>query len=156
MARRRRAERRFIAPDPRFNSVLLARFINKVMIGGEKSVAQTAVYGALERLERETNRPGLEVFEQAVRNVTPALEVRSRRVGGATYQVPTEVRPERRLSMALRWLVGSARARTGRPIAQRLYEELLDASRGQGASVRRREDLHRMAEANRAFVHYRW
>jgi small subunit ribosomal protein S7 len=156
MARRRRAERRFIAPDPRFNSVLLARFINKVMIGGEKSVAQTAVYGALERLERETNRPGLEVFEQAVRNVTPALEVRSRRVGGATYQVPTEVRPERRLSMALRWLIGSARARTGRPIAQRLYEELLDASRGQGASVRRREDLHRMAEANRAFVHYRW
>jgi small subunit ribosomal protein S7 len=156
MARRRRAERRLIAPDPRFNSVLLARFINKVMIGGEKSVAQTAVYGALERLERETNRPGLEVFEQAVRNVTPALEVRSRRVGGATYQVPTEVRPERRLSMALRWMVGSARARTGRPIAQRLYEELLDASRGQGASVRRREDLHRMAEANRAFVHYRW
>ena len=156
MARRRRAERRLIAPDPRFSSVLLARFINKVMIGGEKSVAQTAVYGALERLERETNRPGLEVFEQAVRNVTPALEVRSRRVGGATYQVPTEVRPERRLSMALRWMVGSARARTGRPIAQRLYEELLDASRGQGASVRRREDLHRMAEANRAFVHYRW
>lgn len=156
MARRRRAERRLIAPEPRFNSVLLARFINKVMIGGEKSVAQTAVYGALERLERETSRPGLEVFEQAVRNVTPALEVRSRRVGGATYQVPTEVRPERRLSMALRWMVGSARARTGRPIAQRLYEELLDASRGQGASVRRREDLHRMAEANRAFVHYRW
>ncbi|MBI2965355.1 MAG: 30S ribosomal protein S7 [Chloroflexi bacterium] len=156
MARRRRAEPRIIAPDPRFNSVLLARFINKVMIGGEKSVAQTAVYGALERLERETNRPGLEVFEQAVRNVTPALEVRSRRVGGATYQVPTEVRPERRLSMALRWLIGSARARTGRPIAQRVYEELLDASRGQGASVRRREDLHRMAEANRAFVHYRW
>jgi small subunit ribosomal protein S7 len=156
MARRRRAERRFIAPDPRFNSVLLARFINKVMIGGEKSVAQSAVYGALERLERETNRPGLEVFEQAVRNVTPALEVRSRRVGGATYQVPAEVRPERRISVALRWLVGSARARAGRPIAQRLYEELLDASRGQGASVRRREDLHRMAEANRAFVHYRW
>ena len=156
MARRRRAERRIIAPDPRFNSVLLARFINKVMIGGGKSVAQTAVYGALDRLERESNRPGLEVFEQAVRNVTPALEVRSRRVGGATYQVPTEVRPERRLSMALRWMVGAARARSGKPIAQRLYEELLDASRGQGASVRRREDLHRMAEANRAFVHYRW
>jgi small subunit ribosomal protein S7 len=156
MARRRRAERRLIAPDPRFNSVLLTRFINKVMIGGEKSVAQSAVYGALERLERETNRPGLEVFEQAVRNVTPALEVRSRRVGGATYQVPAEVRPERRISVALRWLVGSARARAGKPIAQRLYEELLDASRGQGASVRRREDLHRMAEANRAFVHYRW
>jgi len=156
MARRRRAERRIIAPDPHFNSILLSRFINKVMIGGGKSVAQSAVYGALERLERETNRPGLEVFEQAVRNVTPALEVRSRRVGGATYQVPTEVRPERRLSMALRWMVGAARARSGKPIAQRLYEELLDASRGQGASVRRREDLHRMAEANRAFVHYRW
>ena len=156
MARRRRAERRIIAPDPHFNSILLSRFINKVMIGGGKSVAQSAVYGALERLERETNRPGLEVFEQAVRNVTPALEVRSRRVGGATYQVPTEVRPERRLSLALRWMVIASRSRTGKPIAQRLYEELLDASRGQGASVRRREDLHRMAEANRAFVHYRW
>ncbi|MBM3959496.1 MAG: 30S ribosomal protein S7 [SAR202 cluster bacterium] len=156
MARRRRAERRIIAPDPRYSSILLSRFINKVMIGGEKSVAQSAVYGALERLERETNRPGLEVFEQAVRNVTPAVEVKSRRVGGATYQVPTEVRPERRVSMSLRWLVAAARARAGKPIAQRLYEELLDASRGQGTSVRRREDLHRMAEANRAFVHYRW
>ena len=156
MARRRRAERREIAPDPRFNSVLLSRFINKVMICGKKTTAQASVYRAIDELENEVRRPGLEVFEQAVRNSTPVLEVRSRRVGGATYQVPTEVRPERRLSVALRWLVAAARARSGRPIARRLYEELLDASRGQGAAVRRREDAHRMAEANRAFVHYRW
>jgi small subunit ribosomal protein S7 len=156
MARRRRAERREIAPDPRFDSVLLARFVNKVMMGGKKTTAQAAVYRAIDELENEAQRPGLEVFEQAVRNATPALEVRSRRVGGATYQVPTEVRPERRLSVALRWLVAGARARSGRPISRRLYEELLDASRGQGAAVRRREDAHRMAEANRAFVHYRW
>lgn len=156
MARRRRAERRIIMPDPRHNSVLLSRFINKVMLNGKKTKAQSAVYTALDALESETGRPGLEVFEQAVRNVTPILEVRSRRVGGATYQVPTEVRPERRTSMALRWLVAASRARSGRPISRRLYEELIEASRGQGASVRRREDLHRMAEANRAFAHYRW
>ena len=156
MARRRRAERRIISPDPRFNSVLLARFINKVMLNGKKTKAQSAVYIALDSLEAETGHPGLEVFEQAVRNVTPILEVRSRRVGGATYQVPMEVRPERRTSMALRWLVAASRARAGRPVARRLYEELIEASRGQGASVRRREDLHRMAEANRAFAHYRW
>lgn len=156
MARRRQAERRNIAPDPRFNSITVSRFVNKVMIGGKKTTAQSAVYHALEELGKDTERPGLEVFDQAVRNVTPALEVRSRRVGGATYQVPTEVRPERRLSLALRWIVSAARARQGRPITRRLYEELLDASRGQGAAVRRREEAHRMAEANRAFVHYRW
>lgn len=156
MARRRRAEHRRIFPDPRYNSVILARFINKVMLGGKKTKAQRAVYQAIESLENETRRSGLEVFEQAVRNATPVLEVRSRRVGGATYQVPTEVRPERRVSMALRWLVVGARSRTGRPITRRLYEELIEASRGQGSAVRRREDIHRMAEANRAFVHYRW
>lgn len=126
------------------------------MKGGKKTVAQRAVYSALELLEKETNRPGVEVFEQAIRNATPMLEVKPRRVGGATYQVPTEVRPERRVSLAMRWLITAARARQGAPIARRLYNELLDASRGQGAAVRRREELHRMAEANRAFVHYRW
>jgi small subunit ribosomal protein S7 len=156
MARRRRAERRIIDPDPRYGSVELARFTNRVMKGGKKTVARRAVYDALGLLEKETNRPGLEVFEQAVRNATPILEVKPRRVGGATYQVPIEVRPERRMSLAMRWLINSARARAGRPIAERLYAELLDASRAQGAAVRRRDDLHRMAEANRAFVHYRW
>jgi small subunit ribosomal protein S7 len=156
MARRRRAQRRQIAPDPLYGSVELTRFINRLMIGGKKSVAQKAMYEALEKLEKETDRPGLEVFEQAVRNAMPALEVKPRRVGGATYQVPVEVRPERRGALAQRWLIIAARERSGSPIADRLYTELLEASRGGGVAVRRREDLHRMAEANRAFVHYRW
>ena len=156
MARRRRAQRRQIAPDPLYGSVELTRFINRLMIGGKKSVAQKAMYDALEKLEKETDRPGLEVFEQAVRNAMPALEVKPRRVGGATYQVPVEVRPERRGALAQRWLIIAARERSGSPIADRLYTELLEASRGGGVAVRRREDLHRMAEANRAFVHYRW
>jgi len=156
MSRRRRAQRRNIAPDPQYGSVELTRFINRLMIGGKKSVAQRAMYNALEMLEKETNRPGLEVFEQAVRNAMPALEVKPRRVGGATYQVPVEVRPERRGALAQRWLITAARERSGRTIADRLYAELLEASRGGGVAVRRREDVHRMAEANRAFVHYRW
>jgi small subunit ribosomal protein S7 len=156
MARRRRAQRRQIVPDPLYGSVELTRFINRLMIGGKKSVAQKAMYECLEKLEKETDRPGLEVFEQAVRNAMPALEVKPRRVGGATYQVPVEVRPERRGALAQRWLIIAARERSGSPIADRLYSELLEASRGGGVAVRRREDLHRMAEANRAFVHYRW
>ena len=156
MARRRRAERRRINPDPKYGSVDLARFINKIMLNGKQTVAQRIVYGALDDVERVAHRSGLEVFEQALRNATPLLEVRSRRVGGATYQVPTEVRPERRLALAMRWLITSARARGGRPMTERLSQELLEALRGQGAAVKRKEDLHRMAEANRAFVHYRW
>jgi small subunit ribosomal protein S7 len=156
MARRRRAVKRQIRPDPKYGNVELARFINKIMLNGKQSVAQRIVYSALEEVEGEAHRPGLEVFEQAVRNATPSLEVRSRRVGGATYQVPTEVRPERRTALATRWIIHSARAKTGRPMAQRLAQELLEASRGQGAAVKRKEDLYRMAEANRAFVHYRW
>ena len=156
MARRRRAQRRQIATDPQYGSVELTRFINRLMIGGKKSVAQRAMYDALDKLEKETDRPGLEVFEQAIRNAMPALEVKPRRVGGATYQVPVEVRPERRGALAQRWLIEAARDRSGRPIADRLYAEILEASRGSGVAVRRREDLHRMAEANRAFVHYRW
>ncbi len=126
------------------------------MIGGKKSVAQRVLYEAFDMLEQETNRNAAEVFEQAMRNVAPALEVKPRRVGGATYQVPIEVRVERRTSLAMRWLISSARAQTGAPMAQRLFREILEASRGQGVAVKRREDLQRMAEANRAFVHYRW
>ena len=156
MPRRRRAEKRVILPDQRYGNVELARFINKTMMRGKKTVAQRIVYQALDLLEKETHHDAMEVFQQAMRNVSPALQVKPRRVGGATYQVPVEVRPERREALAMRWIIGSARARVGRPMADRLYLELLDASRGQGAAVKRREDLHRMAEANRAFVHYRW
>jgi small subunit ribosomal protein S7 len=134
----------------------LARFINRVMLNGKKTVAQRIVYGALAGIEREARRPGLEVFKHAVNNATPALEVRSRRVGGATYQVPREVRFDRQLALSMRWIITSARARTGRPMTERLAQELMEASRGQGAAVKKKEDLHRMAEANRAFVHYRW
>ena len=156
MARRRRAERRKVAPDPRHNSVDVARFINCVMLDGKKTVAQRVVYKALDKVEEEAHRDGLEVFTQAMRNVMPSVEVKSRRVGGATYQVPIEVAGNRRQALAIRWLIGAARARSGRPMHERLANELVEASRGQGAAVRRREDLHRMAEANRAFVHYRW
>ena len=156
MPRRRRAEKRVILPDQRYGNVELARFINKTMMRGKQTVAQRIVYQALDLLEKETHHDAMEVFQQAMRNVSPALQVKPRRVGGATYQVPVEVRPERREALAMRWIIGSARARAGRPMADRLYQELLDASRGQGAAVKRREDLHRVAEANRAFVHYRW
>ena len=156
MARRRRAIRRVIQPDPRYNSVTLSRFIDKIMQRGKKTVAQRVVYQAFDILGQESKRDPLEVFEQALKNTTPVLEVKPRRVGGATYQVPLEVRPERRQTLAMRWLVSAARARTGRPMRERLAQELMDASRGQGVAIKRREDLHRMAEANRAFVHYRW
>jgi len=156
MSRRRRAERREVAPDPQYGNEEISRFINRIMIGGKKSIAQKIMYQALAQLEEETHRPAVEVFQQAMRNVTPMLEVKPRRVGGATYQVPVEVRPERRVSLARRWIINSARSQTGAPMSQRLYRELLEASRGQGVAVKRREDLHRMAEANRAFVHYRW
>ncbi len=156
MARRRRAERRQIIPDSKYHSEELSRFINSVMFGGKKTTAQRIVYGALEKAEQEMHRPGIEIFEQAIKNTSPVLEVKSRRVGGATYQVPTEVRPTRRLALAMRWIIGAARARQGRPMFERLAQELLEASRGQGTAVKRREDLYRMAEANRAFAHYRW
>ena len=156
MARRRRAEKRKIAPDSRFKNVELAQFINKVMLNGKKTTSQRIVYSALDQASEEARRPGIEVFEMAIRNTMPMVEVKSRRVGGATYQVPTEVRPERRLALAMRWIILAARSRSGRPMADRLSAELLEASRGQGAAVRRREDLYRMAEANRAFAHYRW
>ena len=156
MARRHRAEKRYIAADPKYGSTDLAKFINRVMMGGKKSTAQRVVYDALEKAEQQAQRPGIDIFDLAVRNAVPALEVKSRRVGGATYQVPLEVRPERRMALAMRWIISSARSRSGRPIADRLAQELLEASRGEGAAVKHKEDLHRMAEANRAFAHYRW
>jgi len=156
MARRRRAIRRNPVADPKHSSVDISRFINKVMVHGKKTVAQRVVYDALDAVSSEVNRPPVEVFEQAIRNVTPMVEVRSRRVGGATYQVPTEVRPDRRLALAMRWIVSAARARTGRTMSECLAQEFLEAARGQGTAVKRKEDLYRMAEANRAFAHYRW
>jgi small subunit ribosomal protein S7 len=156
MARRRRAEKRQIRPDPKYGHVELARFINKVMVGGKQTTAQRAVYGALDEAERQAHRPGIEVFQQAIRNTLPVVEVKARRVGGATYQVPIEVRRERQLALAIRWIITAARARSGRPMSERLAAELLDASRSQGTAVRRKEDLYRMAEANRAFAHYKW
>ena len=156
MARRRRATKREILPDPKYNSVYLAGFINRVMTRGKKTTAQRIVYDALGIVENENARDPMETFTQALRNATPQLEVKPRRVGGATYQVPVEVRSNRQLSLAMRWLLRASRARTGRPMAERLALELQEASRGQGAAVRRREEIHRMAEANKAFAHYRW
>ncbi len=156
MARRRPAPHKPAPPDPKYGSPEVSRFINRLMQRGKKSTARRVLYGAFSALEKETNRPAPEVFEMALRNCMPMLEVKPRRVGGATYQVPVEIRPSRRMAMAQRWLIDSARARGGKPMAEKLYAELLDASRGQGNAAKKREDLHRMAEANRAFAHYRW
>ena len=143
-------------PDGKYQSRNLQAFINKVMLSGKKSTAERIVYDALARIEEQAGRPALDLFDQALRNATPAVEVKPRRVGGATYQVPVDIRAERRNSLAMRWLVRSARARRGRSMAEKLAGELMDASSGQGATVKRREDTHKMADANRAFVHYRW
>ena len=156
MSRRRRAEKRIVAPDPKFNSTDLVRFTNKLMEGGNKSVVQKIVYQVLEELEQKTNKPGKEVFDQAIKNAMPTVEVKPRRVGGATYQVPVEVKPARRLSLAIRWLVDAARSRSGMSISRKLFQELLDASNGEGIAVKKKEDTHRMAEANRAFSHFRF
>jgi small subunit ribosomal protein S7 len=156
MPRRARVVRREIAPDARFGSKNLARFINKIMLSGKKSLAERIVYGALDRIEAQTHRSPLDVFDQALRNATPVLEVKPRRVGGATYQVPVEIRGERRNSLAMRWLINAARGRNGRSMTEKLAGELLDAFNNTGATIKRREDVHRMAEANKAFAHYRW
>lgn len=156
MPRRNRPPKRKIAPDIKYNSVLVSQFINKLMQQGKKSTAQRIFYDALDLIEERAKRPGLDVFEQAVKNATPILEVKPRRVGGATYQVPVEVRVERRLSLAIRWLVASTRNRAGRSMAEKLASELMDAASNTGTTVKKREDTHRMAEANRAFAHYRW
>jgi small subunit ribosomal protein S7 len=145
-----------VAPDAKYNSKTVAMFINKIMQRGKKSLAERIMYEALNRIEQQTHRNPLDTFEQAVRNAMPSIEVKPRRVGGATYQVPVDIRPERRVALAMRWLLRSARARSGKSMAEKLAAELMDAAAGQGATIKRREDTHRMAEANRAFVHYRW
>ncbi len=156
MARRNRPEKRPIPPDARYTNVQVQVLINKLMTRGKKSTSERVVYGAFDRIQGQTGRDPLDVFQQAVRNTTPVLEVKPRRVGGATYQVPVEIRPDRRLALSMRWLLGSARSRGGRSMSERLAAELLDAANNTGAAIKKRDDTHRMAEANRAFVHYRW
>jgi small subunit ribosomal protein S7 len=154
--RRRRAERRPVQPDPLYNDTLVSKFINMIMWDGKKSKAQKIVYGAFEYIREKLNKDPLEVFKQAVENVRPILEVRPRRVGGATYQVPIEVQEPRKTSLALRWIVAAARAKRGKPMYLRVAEELMDAYENKGVAIKKKEDTHRMAEANRAFAHYRW
>ena len=154
--RRNRAPVRPTFPDPRFGSRTVSKLINMLMLSGKKGTAEKIVYSAFDRIEEVTGRQGLDIFEQALRNVTPVIEVKPRRVGGATYQVPIDIRGERRQTLALRWLRESARRRSGHSMMEKLAAELLDAANNQGNAVRRKEETHRMAEANRAFVHYRW
>ena len=156
MPRRRVVAKREVLPDPKFGNIKLAKFMNHVMISGKKSVAEGIVYGALEIVSKRLNKDPLEAFDTALDNIAPMVEVKSRRVGGATYQVPVEVRPSRRMALAMRWLVDYSRDRGEKSMAQRLAGEILDASEGKGAAVKKREDVHRMAEANKAFSHYRF
>lgn len=156
MPRRSRVFNREILPDPVYQSELVSRLVNKVMLDGKKGLAQRIVYSALDQVGEKTGKPPLGVLEEAIKNIMPVLEVRARRVGGATYQVPSEVRPARRMTLALRWLVSFARERGERTMAERLAAEIMDAANNTGASVRKKEETHRMAEANRAFAHYRW
>jgi len=156
MPRRARAEKREVIPDAKYRSLTVSRLISKVMLCGKKRTAEGIVYDALEILEKRVSKDPVAALEQAVRNATPLLQVKPRRVGGATYQVPVEVQPDRGLFLALTWLIRSARARKGKAMRERLADELTDAFQGQGTTIKRREDTHRMAEANRAFAHYRW
>ncbi|MBN2470093.1 MAG: 30S ribosomal protein S7 [Anaerolineae bacterium] len=156
MPRRYRPPKREIAPDVRYGNVKLEMFINRLMIGGKKSTARRVMYDAMEIIEEKTKKDPVEVYEQALRNITPAVEVKPRRVGGSTYQVPVEVPPQRATSLAMRWLLQYSAARGGRSMAEKLAAELMDAANGQGASIKKRDDTHRMAEANRAFAHFRW
>ena len=156
MSRRSQAEKRETPPDARFQSPAVTKFINNLMFDGKKSVAEKIFYDAIEIVEKRSGESGLEAFEKALSNAKPALEVKSRRVGGATYQVPIEVRPDRRTALATRWLIGFARARSEKSMAERLAGELLAASRSEGNTIKKKEDTHRMAEANKAFAHYRW
>lgn len=156
MPRRRVAAKREVLPDPKFGSVTLAKFMNHVMVDGKKSVAERIVYGALEQMAKKQAGHELELFERALEAIQPMVEVKARRVGGATYQVPVEVRPSRRQALSMRWLVDAARKRGEKSMAQRLANEMLDACEGKGSAVKKREDVHRMAEANRAFSHYRF
>ena len=154
--RKRRAVKRDVLADPIYNSKLVTKLINTIMVDGKKGVAQTILYDAFEMVKEKTNKEPMEVFEKALANIKPALEVKSRRVGGANYQVPVEVRADRSQALGLRWLVNFARLRNGHTMAENLANEIIDASNGVGAAVKKREDMHRMAEANKAFAHYRW
>ncbi len=156
MSRRNRAFKRDISPDIRYNSLMVQMFINRMMLSGKKSTAQHIMYDALAMVEERSKRPGLEVFEQAMKNATPQIEVKPRRVGGATYQVPVEVPNDRRNTLAMRWLLGAARSRGGKSMVDKLANELMDAAAGNGAAIKKREETHKMAEANRAFAHFRW
>jgi small subunit ribosomal protein S7 len=156
MSRRNRAFKREIQPDIQYNSLMVQMFINRMMYSGKKSTAQHIMYGALALIEERSKRPGLEVFEQAMKNATPQIEVKPRRVGGATYQVPVEVPADRRNTLAMRWLLGAARSRGGKSMVDKLANELMDAAAGNGAAIKKREETHKMAEANRAFAHFRW
>ncbi len=156
MPRRGRAPRREVVPDSRYESVRVARFINKLMTRGKKSVAERIFYAAMDIIEERAKKAPLEVFEEALQTATPLLEVKPRRVGGSTYQIPIEIRPERRESLAMRWLIQTARNRAGKSMAEKLANELMDAANGVGVTIKRKDDTHRMAEANKAFAHYRW
>jgi len=156
MSRRHKAEKREVIPDAKFGDVILAKFMNSIMYDGKKSAAEAIVYGAFDIIEQKAKQEPLPLFKQALENVAPAIEVRSRRVGGATYQVPVEVRAERRQALAIRWIIAAARGRNDKTMVDRLSAELMDAANNRGNAVKKREDTHRMAEANRAFSHYRW
>ncbi len=156
MSRRRRAEKREIIPDAKYGDTVVSKFMNVMMYSGRKASAETIMYGAFDRIKSRTGNEGLKAFHDALENVRPSVEVRSRRVGGATYQVPVEVRPDRSQALAIRWLISAARARPEHTMVERLSAELMEASENRGAAVKKREDTHRMAEANRAFSHYRW
>lgn len=156
MPRRRQVVKREILPDPKYGNVLVTRFVHALMRAGKKSVAETIMYSSLDIVQKKGGQDGLDVLKKAINNVKPAVEVKSRRVGGATYQVPVEIRPERRLALALRWLITFAKARPEKTMAERLAGELMAASNNEGAAVKRREDTHRMADANKAFAHYHW
>ena len=154
--RKKRAEKKYLKPDPKFNDVLVSKFINCIMYDGKKSIARSMVYNAFDQIEKRTKKPGLEVFKQALSNSQPLIEVRSRRVGGATYQVPTEVRPERRTALAMRWIKRYARERNDKSMSLKLASELISASNNEGGAVKKKEDTHKMAEANKAFAHFKW
>ncbi len=156
MSRRTKLVKRQVPPDPRYDSQTVSKFINNLMVTGKKSTAERIFYSAMDIIEQRTGQPGVNVFKQALANAKPAVEVKSRRVGGATYQVPVEVRPERRTALAMRWLLQYSRSRGEKTMADRLANELISASKGEGSTIKKKEDTHRMAEANKAFAHYRW
>ena len=156
MSRRRAAEKRTILPDHKFKDIVLAKFMNRIMLDGKKSISEKIVYGAFDLVSKKTDKQPIDFFHEALNNVKPALEVRSRRVGGATYQVPVEVKAKRAQALALRWLMDATRKRKNKTMAEKLYAEILDASQNKGSAIKKREDTHKMAESNKAFAHFRW